>query len=153
MTHAKRASSFWRSEKQVVNDVKSELRVAKKMRLPWWGLLCLMIGVLPIYWLFDRAGRLNMALPLLNCVAVLGFAFVLNWKLRRDAWFWITMTIIVALHVLLILSVPWTTKWVPAAAIAGIDSVDFVVILMILATAGKLAEARKPPEEGVREKA
>ncbi len=152
MTHAKKASSFWRSEKQVANDVKSELKVAKKMRLPWWGLLCVMVGMLPICWLFDRAGRLNMVLPTFNCVAVLGFAIVLNWKLRRNAWFWITMTIIVALHVFLILSVPWTTKWVPALTIAGIDSVDFVVILTILAVAAKLVEARKPSNESTHDK-
>ena len=42
------------------------------------------------------------------------------------------MTIIAALHVPLVLFIPWTTKWVPALAIATIDSVDLIVILAIL---------------------
>ena len=45
--------------------------------------------------------------------------------------------ILAALHVPLVLYVPWTTKWVPALAIAAIDSADFCVILAILSVVGK----------------
>jgi len=38
---------------------------------------------------------------------------------------------------LLILFVPWTTKWVPALAIAGADSADFCIALWILALVGR----------------
>lgn len=116
------------------------------MRLPWWAVLCLIIGSLPIYWLFDHFGRLNIALPTLNCIAVLGFLIALKWKLRRCAWFWIIMTIIATLHVPLILLVPWTSKWVPAIAIALIDSVDFCVVLTVLSVVGKFMEEPKPTE-------
>jgi len=138
MTHARRTSSLWRSEKQVAKEVKSDLRVAKKWRLPWWGVLCVIIGSMPMFLLFDRFGRLNMALPLLNSIAVLGLAIGVKWSLRRNAWFWITMGAIAALHALLILAVPWTDKWVPAAAYAGAASLDLVVILLVLAIVEKL---------------
>ena len=127
----------------LANDVRSDIKAAKKMRLPWWGVLCIIIVALPIYWLFDHFGRLNIALPILNVVAVLGFMFVLKWRLRRHAWFWITMTVIVALHVPLILFVPWGTRWVPALAIAAIDSLDFCLILWILSFVGNLMKGSK----------
>ena len=67
-------------------------------------------------------------------------------KLWRHAWFWGTMAVIAALHVPLILFVPWGTKWVPALAIAVIDSADFCLILWILAVVGKLMGAQKAAE-------
>jgi hypothetical protein len=91
-------------------------------------------------WLFDRLGRLDLALPILNRIGVLGFVLVLKWRLSRRVWFWITMTIVVALHVLLILSISWTTKWVPASAFAGAASLDLIVILAILSVVGKFME-------------
>jgi hypothetical protein len=131
----------------LVNDIKDDIKEAKRIRLPWWAVLCLIIGSLPIYWLFDHFGRLNISLPMLNGIAVLGFILVVKRKLRRLAWFWIAMTIIAALHVPLVLFVPWTTRWVPALAIAAIDSADFCMILAILSVVGKFTERPKTSEE------
>ena len=87
-----------------------------------------------------------MALPTLKSIAVFGFLIFLKRKLRRQVWFWIFITVIAALHVLLILYVPWTSKWVPAIAIGAIDSVDFCIVLWILDAVGTLLEGSKPPE-------
>jgi len=130
----------------LIQDIKNDIREAKKIRLPWWVLLCLGIGSLPVYWLFDHFGRLNTSLPMLNSILVLGFILVLKRKLRRRAWFWITMTILAALHVPLVLFVPWTTRWVPALAIAAIDSADLIVMLAILAAVGKRVDVPKASE-------
>ena len=81
-----------------------------------------------------------MSLPVLNCIAVFGFLIALKWKLRRRIWFWCIMIFIAALHVPLILFIPWTTQWVPALAIGMIDSADFCVIVWVLAAAGRLME-------------
>ena len=124
----------------IIAEVKADLKAAQKLRLPWWGILCLLIIAMPLPWLFDHFGRLNLMLPTWNCIAVLGFMVVLKWKLRRRMWFWITMTIVVALHVPLILFVPWTTKWFPAIAIAAIDSADLILILAILTIVQKLVD-------------
>ena len=126
---------------QLANDIKNDVTAAKKMRLPWWGVLCAIIAGLPIVWLFDHFGKFNLFLPTFNCVAVLAFAIAVKWKLRRHTWFWGTMTILAALHVPLVLFVPWTTKWFPAIAIAAIDSADLIVILAILSAVGKFMGA------------
>ena len=118
-------------------DLKKDIGAAKRIRLPWWGILSWMIVCLPVIVLLDHFGKLYLALPLLNSIGMLGFMVVVKWKLRRHAWFWVTMMIAAALHVPLILFIPWTTKWVLALAIAAIDSADFCVILAILSVVGK----------------
>jgi hypothetical protein len=134
---------------RVANEVSNDIRAAKKLRLPWWGVLCIIIGGLPIIWLFDHFGKLNLFLPVFNWVAVLGFMLVVKWNLRRHAWFWITWTVIAAVHVPLILFVPWTTKWVPALAIGGIDSLDFCAIIWIIDFIGKFAGGPEPVREEI----
>ena len=79
-------------------------------------------------------------------MAVLGFMLVLKRKLWRHPWFWGTMAVIVVLHVPLILFVPWTTRWVPALVIAVVDSLDFCLILWILAVVGKFMGEPKGTE-------
>lgn len=127
-------------------NVKDDIKAAKKIRLPWWVLLCLGIVSLPTYWLFDHFGKFDLALPTLNSVLVVGFTIAVKWKLRRDAWFWGTIAILAALHVPLVLFVPWTTKWVPALAIAAIDSADLILMLAILAVVAKFMEVPKTAE-------
>jgi hypothetical protein len=136
----------------IEKEIKNDVRAAQKMRLPRWGLLSVIAGSALSYWLFDHFGRLDLGLPILNGIGTLVFALALKWKLRRNAWFWITITVIAALHVPLILFVPWTTKWVPPMAIAAIDSADLIVILAMLAVvenlfgrAGFRADSRDAP--------
>jgi hypothetical protein len=121
----------------LANDVRSEIKAAKKIRLPGWAVLCLAIGTLLCLFLFDNFGKLDFVLPTMNSILVLGFMLGFKRKLWRHAWFWGTMAVITALHVPLILFVPWGSKWVPALAIAVIDSVDFCLILWILAVVEK----------------
>ena len=112
-----------------MTDVRKEIKAAQRIWLPWWAVLTCMAVSLPVILLFDHFGRMEMSLPTLNSVGVIGFILYLKWRLKRHAWFWIAMTMIAALHALLIWYVPWTKKWVPALAIGAIDSMDLCVIL------------------------
>ena len=118
----------------------------KKMRLPWWGVLCIGAGGLPLLFLFDHFGKLALARPTLYSVAMVVVAIAMRWQLRRHVWFWITMTVIVALHALLILSVPWTTRWIPAIVIIPIGIADLYAMLTILFVVGKFVERPKTSE-------
>lgn len=57
-------------------DVSDDIRAAKEIRLPWWGVLCIIVGSLPIYLLFDQFGQLDIALPILNFILTLCFIFL-----------------------------------------------------------------------------
>ena len=128
---------------RVETDFKTDVKAAKKMRLRWWLQLCLVIGSVLSAALFDHFGRLDLVLPVLNSIIVLGFLVGLKWRLRRFVWFWITMCIFAGLLVPVILLIPWTAKWVPALAIAAIDTLGFCVLLAILEVVGKLVEGPK----------
>ena len=92
-----------------------------------------MASCLPVIWLCDHFGRLSMSLPLLNCIGVFGLLIYLKWDLRRQPLFWAVIVLLVALHAVLTWYIPWTSRWVPAVAIAGISSIDFCFMLWILA--------------------
>jgi hypothetical protein len=119
--------------RSVRNQFKADLKVAKNISLPWRILLLLAVVCIPVFVEFDHYGKLNMAVPALNCALVFGFLIYVKWTLRRQPLFWATMTLLAAMHILLAWYVPWTSGWVPAVAIAGISSVDFCVMLWILA--------------------
>ena len=127
----------------IFKNLKADFKVARKMRLPWWGVLSLIVCSFFVAWLFDSWGRLDLTLPVENCIVVAGFIVVLKWRLRVHAWFWIAIIVVVALHVPVIWFVPWTTKWVPAVTIAGIDTVDFCVMLVVLDFIEKYLEPSK----------
>ena len=127
---------------QLDNDIKA----VKQMRLPWWGVLCWMIGCALIALPLAFLGRFDLARPTLFSVGTVGVAIATKWKLRRHLWFWVTMAVIVSLHVTLILFVPWTTKWVPAIVIIPIGIADLYLMLAILSVIGTLVEEPNAPE-------
>jgi hypothetical protein len=102
-----------------------------------------MIGSLPLYLLFVYFGRFDLARPTLTLTAIVAIAIAMRWKLRRHVWFWGTMAILTALHVPLILFVPWTTKWVPAFVIIPIGLADLYVMLWVLSVVGSEAEENR----------
>ena len=114
----------------------------KKMRLPWWGVLCIILGGLPVAYLFDHFGNLALARPTLCSAGMVGVVIAMRWQLRRHAWFWITMAVVVCLHVPLILFVPWTNKWVPAIVIVPIAIADVYLMLAILSVVGEWVKRR-----------
>ncbi len=85
----------------------------RQMRLPWWGALCVIVGAVALASLFDHFGKLAFARPALCAGAVIIITIAIRWKLRGHVWFWVTMAFLAALHVPLILFIPWTQKWIP----------------------------------------
>lgn len=132
----------------LADDIKSDIKAAKRVRLPGWVILCGGFSCFSLGFLFAHFGKLGLALPTFCSVGVLGFTIAVKWKLRRRVWFWVTMTVLGAFHVLLVLSVPWTTNWVPGLFIAPILGVDFYAMLWILAVVGKLMQEPKSTERG-----
>jgi hypothetical protein len=91
-----------------------------------------MLGALPVLLLFDHFGRLALARPTLYSVATLAITVAMRWKLRRHVWFWITMTFFAALHLPLIVFVPWTTRWIPTLAIIPVGVADSYAMLWVI---------------------
>ncbi len=129
-------------------SLRGSLKEIKQLRLSWKGVLGVIAGTILIGLLFLRFGRFDLARPAILSLGMIVFAIRVKWELKRRVWFWITMTVIVALHIPLILFVPWTTRWIPALVVTPICFADFVVILAII----KLLEKRleKPTSRDAR---
>jgi hypothetical protein len=119
----------------------------KQIRLPWWGVLCVIFGTVLLALLFVRLRRLDLARPALISAAMIVLAIVMRWKLKRHVWFWITMAFLAAVHLPLILFVPWTTKWIPAFVIAPVGIADLYVMLWVLSIVGKFMDGQEVAEK------
>jgi hypothetical protein len=119
----------------------------RRARLPWWGVLCGIFATILLALLFDHLGRFDLARPSLISAAMVAIAVTLRWKLRRHLWFWVTMTFLAALHLPLILFVPWTTKWIPAFVIAPFGIADLYAMLWVLSVVGKFLQGPDAPED------
>jgi hypothetical protein len=129
-----------------MSELRSEIQEAKKLHLSWQTKLIIFVVGAPSTFLFALYGQLQLALPLMITIGVLGLVILFKRKLWHYGWFWAAMAIIAALHLPLILFVPWTVMWVPALAISVVASVDFCLILWILLVVEKLMRGTEASE-------
>jgi hypothetical protein len=116
------------------------------MRLPLWGYIFVPVGAFLLFALFDHFGKLALARPTVFSVSIIIIAIAMRWKLRGHVWFWVTMAILAALHVPLILFIPWTTKWIPVLVIIPIGIADSYAMLWVVSVVGKYMEAADTSE-------
>jgi hypothetical protein len=112
------------------------------MRLPLWGYIFIPVGAFLLFALFDHFGKLALARPTLFSISIIIIAVAMRWKLKGRVWFWITMAFLAALHVPLILFIPWTTQWIPVLALIPVGIADLYAMLWVLSVVGKRMEAR-----------
>lgn len=96
--------------------------------------------------LLNHFGRLALARPIMFSVSIIGVTIAMRWKLKGHVWFWVTMALLAALHVLLILFIPWTTKWIPALFLIPIGIADSYAMLWAVSIIGKFAGEQKAIE-------
>ena len=112
--------------------IRDDIKALQHMRLPWWGVLYWMGACALITWPFYHSDRLDLAPPVLYSIAMLTIVTAIKWKWRRHVWFWGTITALVALHLLLVVVIPWTTKWIPAIVAIPIGVADVYVMLFAI---------------------
>lgn len=116
------------------------------MRLPLWGYILIPVGAFLLFALFDHFGNLALARPTVFSVSIITIAVVMRWKLKGRVWFWITMACLAALHVPLILFIPWTTKWIPVLVIIPIGIADLYAMLWVVSVVGKFMRGPETAE-------
>ena len=131
-----------------INELKREIQETKKLRRLSWRTKLLMIAIgIPTFYLYlIYGGPIQLVWPSMLTVIVLGVVIRFKWKLRKQAWFWVTMAVIAVLHILWVLFVPWTTKWIPVFVYIGIATADFCLILWILLVVERLVGQQKNTE-------
>ena len=112
------------------------------MRLPLWGYIFIPVGAFLLFGLFDHFGKLALARPTLLSISIIIIAVAMRWKLKARVWFWTTMAFLAALHIPLILFIPWTTKWISVLAFIPVGIADLYAMFWVLSVVGKRMEAR-----------
>jgi uncharacterized membrane protein YjjP (DUF1212 family) len=126
----------------ISSEAKDDIKAAQKVRLPWWALVLIGVLCLPVFWLFDQFGTLNMSLPVLDSIIPFGFVLYLKRDLHGKWWFWVTIALVALLHASLIWSIPWTEAWKPAVLAGALISVEICLILWLLAAVETLLSSR-----------
>jgi hypothetical protein len=104
--------------------------------------------VLPVLFLFAYLGKLEMGFTVSIVLLVTMIAIKLRWNLRRHAWFWGTVALILALHIpfLSLVQLPQTN--VPTLVFAiPLGIVDFFLISGAISLAEKLFSEDNSSEE------
>lgn len=100
--------------------------------------LAVMAVVSPVIPLVHYLGRPNLERPAVFVAIVLAAAITISGKMRTQWWFWATMIAVAAAHLLFILRVHWTDRWVPAGVLIGFAAVDLVIIYYLVCFVAKL---------------
>jgi hypothetical protein len=119
------------------------------MRLPGWALIPLVAVSALAAALFDHFGRLDLAVPTLFGAGMIGFAIASQWKSRQQPWFWMSVAVILALHVGVAI-VPWTREWIPAVVLVPFGLVDLFVMLWIFSAVRRLISGSAPENSSSR---
>ena len=77
-------------------------------------------------------------------VIVLMYAARACWNLRKHTWFWVTFAIIIAVHVLLILLIPWTSKSYPGTLLLPVAAVDYGIVYGVIKLIEKMTKSSQP---------
>jgi len=86
----------------------------------------IMVAVLIV---FQNLGNYELGLSVSICTGMTIFAIILRWDLRRKPWFWGVIALISAIHVPLVLMVPWPLKTFNRLSLLPIALADLLIIL------------------------
>lgn len=91
-----------------------------------------MLGAAVLLPYLDHIHRFELAYPVAVAgISITGVVWVCP-ELRGQQWFWATIFIVAALHVAVILHIPWRTGWVSAPVIVVSCVADAMIILGII---------------------
>lgn len=102
------------------------------------GLIVLAM-VAPLFFLFVYLGKAEMGFTACLVLGVNLIAIKLRWRLRKHAWFWATIVLILLLHIPLLFLVRWPDRNMPTIAYSlPLGIADFLLISGALGLAQKL---------------
>lgn len=88
--------------------------------------------IAPVYFAFLYLGRPGEGRVACVFLGMSLLAIRIRWELRKEIWLWAVIAALLALHLPLILFVPWPTGWVPAVGLMPLAVLDCVATLWII---------------------
>jgi hypothetical protein len=91
-------------------------------------LLIVLVCSIPIFFLFAFLGDPGRGRAAGISAAVAMIVIRACWHLRKYAWFWATTAILVALHVFLVVRIPWDDKSYPGYTLLPFAALDYGIM-------------------------
>ena len=91
-------------------------------------LLVVILCIVPLFFLFAVLGNPGRGRAAAICGGVGMTAIRACWNLRKYVWFWIALAVMVALHVALVLFIPWGDKSYPGYALLPVAALDYGIV-------------------------
>jgi hypothetical protein len=102
-----------------------------------WAIAVGVLCGLPLYLLFSALGNKGRGTAASGVGIAIIIALWFRWELRRRVWFWILVSLIVALHLALILLIPWPNSDYTFPVVFPFGLLDYFVISFVLGWAAK----------------
>ena len=103
--------------------------------------------LLPVFFLITFLYNADAALAACIVLCVIIFAIKLRWHLRKHAWFWAIIAVILALHVPLVFMVQWPKNAPTIFYAMPIGIADFLIISGALRVAENLMSNGSPSND------
>jgi hypothetical protein len=100
---------------------------------PKWQGLAIVFLAAPLLIIFDGLGSSGAGGIAWVSVVSMGFAGRTFWPLRRELWFWVTMTCTGAAHVAAVAFYPWPDESHPGWVLALAMLADIALVLGVIA--------------------
>ncbi len=118
----------------------------KQQPTDWRGTI-IVLCMLPVFALFTHFGGENLALPATTYLAMIALAIALHWKLRTSVWFWIVVALLLAVHVVLLVKVPWPHFTANRITLLPFGVADLLIILGIIKFVEKFIVGISPDDD------
>ncbi|MHB1938320.1 MAG: hypothetical protein ACYCOR_17300 [Acidobacteriaceae bacterium] len=106
---------------------KADINRSSDVSVRKW-LLLTMLTMLPVFLLFAYFGGAGRGRAAAIVAGVIMLVVGGQSDLKNQRWFWVTLTIIIAAHILLVLLIPWTSKSYPGPILLPIGALDYFIV-------------------------
>jgi hypothetical protein len=94
-----------------------------------WSGTIIGVMLLPVFFVFVFLGKAELGFNVMLVLGLVMIAVRLRWKLRRYAWFWVTIAFVLLLHIPFLFLVHWPQSKVPTIAYSlPLGIADFLLI-------------------------
>ncbi len=132
-----------------IEDTKEEQE--EKKRTDYTGLK--IVGLIaPVYLIFVYFHKPDMGLAVSIVLGMTILAVKIRWDLRRHAWFWVSILLVLALHLYLLMRLPQrivaALGTLHAIGLLPIGVADLLITLGVIWVGEKLFSNGSPSEDG-----
>lgn len=119
-------------------DLTKDIRVTSRLFTPPWKPAAVIVGSGIFVLAFEHFGGNELALPVWSSISALLLTVATKWRLRRRAWFWVTMSAFVATHVPVGVFAAQLGSWISVKGFVLLVVLDWLVMTWVLGLAGRI---------------